>query len=619
MIQRVTFAWVSFAMAALPALAQGELTLAEGGRSAYSIYREAAGPPSVLRAAQELQRVIKAATGAELPIVDQPASPMICLGDNGSSRAAGMDADKLPDDTFRWLAQGGNLYIAGKDLPNDQPPYYGWTSLGTLYGTYHFLESVVGVRWLMPGDVGEEIPHSEALTIEATDVQLGPHFPLRYLVDVQDSRPGADKGPNTPREWLDRQKMPWPHAGRKIGHGHAWDDYLKPEDWQAHPEWMAMDAEGKRRDFTARPAGVKYCTTNPQLVQAFAAGVIGRLDAHPAWKSASISPADGGDFCLCPECRKLHTTDPHGRRSVVMNILTFYNAVAKIVAQKHPDRPLGGYVYYNYMYPPAEPIKMEPNVWLVLAPLNYYGFGLYKPVYRDEFASVINGWLKVTKNFNYHNYSTWMRDFNGAPLPVARDLLKLELPTLAAAGAPSVDMLGMGGWGYGGPTNYLYAKLMWDPKQDVDKLYEEWMALGYGPAAAPMKQLYELIETRFKAYKEAESPVYRGEMYEINYDKVEKIYLPVFGEMERLYQQALELAATDKQRARLVMFGDNLVMLLHDMRAAGMVVPGAEQSVFFRTEDQYQQFLKDTEFSNALYRHAGKRWLGPVWKGEWNG
>jgi len=89
--------------------------------------------------------------------------------------------------------------------------------------------------------------------------------------------------------------------------------------------------------------------------------------------------------------------------------------------------------------------------------------------------------------------------------------------------------------------------------------------------------------------------------------------------MERLYQQALELAATDKQRARLVMFGDNLVMLLHDMRAAGMVVPGAEQSVFFRTEDQYQQFLKDTEFSNALYRHAGKRWLGPVWKGEWNG
>jgi len=609
----------AFVVAAFPALAQPKLTLAANGRSAYRIYRDPVAPPSVLRAAQELQRVIKASTGAELPLVDQPTTPMICLGDNASARAAGLDASKLPDDNFRWLTKNGSLYIAGKDLPNDQPPYRGWTSLGTLYGTYHFLEQAVGVRWLMPGDVGEEIPHRATLTIAPLNVQSGPHFPLRYLVDIQDSRSGADKGPNTPKEWLERQGIPTPTLGRKLDHGHAWDQYLTVDDWKAHPEWMAMDDQGKRRDFSARPAGVKYCTTNPELVQAFAAGVIKWLDAHPAWKSAPISPADGGDFCQCPNCKALWTKDPHGRDSVVVNILTFDNAVAKIVGQKYPDRPLPGYVYYNYMYPPSASIKMEPNVWLVLAPLNYYGMGLYKPMYRAEFASLIKGWLNVTKNFDYHNYSTWLRDFNGAPLPVARDILKLELPTIAAAGGQGVDMVGDGAWGYGAPTNYLYAKLMWNPKADVDKLYDEWMGLAYGPAAAPMKQLYGLIESRFRAYKQAENPIYRGDMYEINYEKVERIYLPIFGDMERLYKQAQALAATDKQKARLSMFGDNLVMLLHDMRAAGMAVPGAERSIFARTEEQYQQFLKDTEFSNALYRNAGQRWLGPVWKGEWNG
>lgn len=604
-------------MVGVPCTAQG-LTLVEGGKSAYVIYREASAPPSVKLAAEELQRVIRASTGVELPIVAEPAQPMIYVGANDSEQACPLTAG-LVDDGFTIVTRGGNLFIVGKDLKDDQSPQRGWTSYGTLYGVYEFLEQFVGARWLMPGEAGEEIPHHDRLIIPDVDFVDHPDFPLRYLVDIQDRRPPGDKAPNAALQWEMRQKLPTPSFGRKQDHGHAWDDYLKPDDWRAHPEWMAMDENGKRRDFTARPAGVKYCTTNPELVKAFAAGVIKWLDEHPAWHGASISPADGGDFCKCPECMKLVRPDPHGSPSYSLNILKFYNDVARIVGQKYPDRPLSGYVYYNYMYPPTEPVKMEPNVWLVMAGLNYYGFGLYKPVYKEEFPRVVEGWLKLTTNFNYHNYGTWMRSFNGAPLPTAREILKLEIPTVARFGGKGVDMVGLGAWGVGAPTNYIYAKLVWDAKTDVDKTYEEWLRLAYGPGYEPMRKLLDMIEERFSAYKAAESPQYRGHMYEMNYEKVEAIYLPILPDMERLYFEALGKAQTDKQKQRLEMFGKNLVMLHWGMRKAGMNMPDAEKSRFYRSDEDYQKFLADTEFDISLYRDHGKRYVAPVWKGEWSG
>jgi hypothetical protein len=52
---------------------------------------------------------------------------------------------------------------------------------------------------------------------------------------------------------------------------------------------------------------------------------------------------------------------------------------------------------------------------------------------------------------------------------------------------------------------------------------------------------------------------------------------------------------------------------------AGMAVPDPVKSLFYRTEDQYRQFLADTETTLSLYADHGKRFTGPIWKGEWSG
>lgn len=586
--------------------------LADGGASEWVIYRAADAVGSVQLAAEEIQRVLRLSTGAGLPIVDTPASRMICLGDNESSRQAGVSAEGLAADAFRIRTVGGNLYIVGKEHPDDRPPWIGWTRRGTLHGAYEFLERVVGVRWLMPGEVGEDIPSHKKLELSELDLEETPDFPVRALQDVRQELPKGHPEPRMVFRWLVRQKMPSKQFdGWKLSWGHSWNDYVTEEQLAEHPEWRALRDTGERY-VPARHAAVKYCTTTPGLVQAFADGVMARLEAKPDRLSASISPSDGGTFCRCANCLPYINDDPHGWASQSRLILKFYNDVAAIVAERYPERQLPGYIYYNYMYPPAETTRMHPNVWLVLYGLRYYGWGLAKPTYAAEFADVVKGWTRFTKNLVYGSYTVWMRSFNGAIIPPPRAILKMELPIAHKAGYRGASMIGIAAWGYGGPINYLFARLMWDAETDVDATLDEWLQRAYGPGWVSMRDLYSLVEQKFTQWKEQETIEYRGYQYEINYALIDAVHRPIFGEMERLYLSALSKVATDAQRRRLAMFGDNLVQLHHDMREAGML-EGGEDSHFYRTEEQYEQFLEDQKLRLSL---DPRRY--PIWRGEWS-
>ena len=587
------------------------LTLVRGKRlgilgetgSAYCIYAAPGAPSSVRLAAAEMQRAVRLSTGVELPITDRPKRPMVCLGDNAAARDAGMRLDELPDDAFRILTRDRDLYIAGRDTADDYH-WKGWESRGTLYGAYEFLERVVGVRWLLPGDVGEEIPVHRTLAVPDLDVTEIPAFEMRELVDVQNQirspNPRDSMGHLDVDRWLLRHKCAnvsdgFKSSRQRVLHGHAWATHIPRDELKAHPGWQAVSGS---------PG--KFCTSNPEAVECFAQRVIAWLDEHPRSRSAPISPEDGGNFCRCDKCKARTEMDWHGKLSYAPVILSFYNDVAKIVAGKHPDRLLGGYVYYNYMYPPSSPPRMEPNVYLYLAPLNYYGWGLAKPVYREELPKLVSEWRAITPNLCYFNWSVWFRSLNGTPLPPGLPLLKLELPTLHRGGVKGAGMVGIGAWGYGGCENYILAKLLWNADADVDALYREWMRTAYGPAWRIVDRLTMMIEARVLERKREETPKYSGDNYEVNYDFVETVYKPVFDDIERLYLRALAEVATGKQRRRLEMLGDNLVMLHYNMRKADMFAE-AEESVFYRNDEAYVQFLADTEYSLALYRDHGHR------------
>ncbi len=160
-----------------------DLPLVSRGHSDYSIYFATNAPPSVKIAADELQTHLKLTTGLTLPITNTPGHPMIALGNNPAASAAGIQTEALPYETVRIVTKNGNLYLLGRDLPNDGVTIHGGHSFGTLYAVYEFIERVLGVRWLLPGERGAYIPSlGKEFKLGQLDITYTPPFSFRQFI-----------------------------------------------------------------------------------------------------------------------------------------------------------------------------------------------------------------------------------------------------------------------------------------------------------------------------------------------------------------------------------------------------------------------------------------------------
>lgn len=560
------------------------------GQSPFVIYHEAGAPESVRRAAREIQNVIRQASDVELPIVQKPGRPMIALGEIPQARAAGIGS--LPEEHFVILANDGDIFLAGQDTP-DGGSTWGTTngrgkSQGTLWAAYEFLERLTGVRWLMPGTVGEEVPRARRLVWPGGEIRKGPAFPYRDLAYVRETAPGREGLPEV-NEWLLRMRT---GGSRLIAVQHSWPDYVSQEVLQAHPEFLAVNGDPD-----------KYNTSNPALVKEFAKGVIAAIRRSPHDRYYSISPSDGGGFSRDPDTLKLVEKDPHGYPSYSRVILKFYNDVARLVGQEFPDKMLAGYVYYNYMYPPSEAVTLERNLHLQWAALEYYGFGLYKPEYENEFAATAEKWKAVANgNLSYTSYSHFFRNPHGAPVPPGFGILETELPVLQRLGAQGVFLAGNSAWGTGALLNYLLARQMWDPGLNVREETRTWLKLAYGPGWKSMEELYDLLDQAFRKHKAAETS---RRNYEITFDVIRSVYLPLLPRIEALYAQGRGAAETEKQRERLEMFADNLRLFRQLLRQAGLTISPSPLDLPEAEEDAYRA------------RTAGAYWMSPDIKPIW--
>ncbi len=574
-----------------------ELVVREG----FVIVTPAGASPQTVFAAKELQRVIERSTGFNLKLTTAAAT----------SSAIKLTSDNwLPRDGYEIRIENNGIVIAG----NESEPKGMWDlpSHGILYGAIEFMERFVGVRWLLPGELGEDVPRHGTLRIELNEPRRGsPGFSARSVAYMGESDRAIASRYLPVIDWMTRLRLTNALHPQATGYGHSWDDYIKPSDLQARPEWKPSNGEAVRNGRVTF-----FCTTAPGIVELFAQRVIESIDRNPKREMTSISPTDGGGFCTCERCKPLLDTDPHGKPNHARAILTFYKRVGEIVARERPGHRLGGFVYYNYQYPPADVPHLPDNVSLCWAPLNYYGYGLLKPVYRAEFEAVMRRWSEVTPHFFYHNYSTWMRSFHGAPLPVGLEILRRELPAAAQSGAWGARMVGTSAWGVNAPINYLLAKQLWTPQLDVSATLNEWLERAYGPGWRHLRSLYDELDARMLAHKEPQSPVYKGSQYEVNEDVMKSIYAPIFPTMERRYRATLAECATDAQRARLRMFGDNLTQLHFALRKAGLIA-GDTKSRFYLDDAAFAVFLKRMEASFSLHHDKHGVDHGPIWKGEW--
>lgn len=563
------------------AVAAAPLTIVEGGRSRYSIYLPPDSPPSVQAAAADLAQYLQQATGAALPVVDQPRPPMIALGDSAAAREAGLSAQDIAPEGFRIATRGENLYLLGPDTADGATTPGGGTSAGTRNGVSTFLEDYLGVRWLMPGPHGDYVPKSPTLTVPEVDRTEAPFFVNRRLPYIQERRAEV-------KTWWARQKLGYSLA---LSHGHNFERTITTDLFDEHPDWFA-ERGGRRIPPTGR---YKLCLTNTDMCAAFAEAAIKWFRANPSGTTFSLSPSDSSGWCECAKCSALYEEDPNGKRSVTPAVVYFYDQVARRVAKEFPDKLLAGYVYAEYVYPPKNPVPLPPNVFLVWAPSFDYGYQLFRPEFREQWDRLVAQWTKVTDRLAYYDLPVNVSTEMGALNPPGLKILKFLYARLKANGMKGVYVYGIDAWGRAAPLNYLLAKLAWNPDAEVEALLDEYCAKAYGAGGAEVGRLFRLLDEAMEKYYIADQNV----SYVMTPGMLKDVHAANFAEVERLYTAAEAKITDPDAKARLAMIGDNLKVLHWNLRG-NKLVEQPEASRFYLTDADLRAFMVANRNSLAL-------------------
>lgn len=575
---------------------QANINLAANQQSQYTILVSPDAPTSAQAAANELRHYIAKATGVHLPIMrsnDLPQTPFISVGQTAASNSAGLNPQTIPVEGFRILTADGNLYILGPDTPQGKVTPMGGTSTGTRNGVYTFLEDYLDVRWLMPGEIGEDVPQTQTLVLPNIDRTEEPGFANRRIPYIQNKHDAV-------KTWSSRQKLGY---SLRLNHGHNWRRTVPPSLYKEHPNWFAM-RDGK----PVPPAGrYKLETTNPELVNFYAERAIEELTQRPEVYSYSLSPSDSGGWSDSPASRALFETDPLGNESITPLVLNFYIDIAKQVKQAVPDRGVAGYIYTNYFFPPNDGIPPLPdNLYLILAPSMNYGYQLYRPQTQKYFKQVLGAWTNATDKIGYYDLPNWLRQSIGAPNAPGLEILSLIYPELQKHNVKSVYIYGVDAWGHGALTNYVMAKLNWNPEAEPIAIAREFCDRAYGPEAGPiMLKLYQFLDEQMKTFFINNADA----RYTLTTAMMKSIFAAHYSDIEKLYLQAKESAQEPAHIKRLEAFEINLALLQWNLRKRGML-PSDMNSPLTMDDQQIQAVIDNKD--NALLLSSDSREQGEI-------
>jgi len=487
------------------------LVLVRDGKPA-SVIVTAEKPSRAARAAaRELQLWIGKVSGAKVAIEPESRAAKarertrILVGDTEAGRAFGLDPAKFELEEVRIQTFPDALAIIGDDARPD-----GVALEGTLWAVEEFAERFLGVRVLWPGELGEVVP--KRATIEVGDVAFRYVPPLRkrairnigYSDRIQ---AGLDKLGWKAEDFKRHaaEAEPWFRFHRLGGsfsgsYGHSFGTYWARFS-KSHPEWFALQPDGTRDNSQANNGErAQMCVSNRSLIEQVARECIERLRKDPMLDCVSISPNDGGraTFCQCDACKAWDAPDgemieswgPDGTRlkhpSLTDRYVKFYSAVAEIVAKELPDRYLGAYAYSAYRLPPVH-ATVHPNVIIGYVGGHYLNDAVNK--------KSLNNWL------------SWSQAANQLFLRPNSLIGGLGYPTIYVHKLADDIRFSLEHrmmytdfdccyqhWAGEGLNYYILAKLLWDPKCDVDAVVSDYCRAGFGPAAEAIREYYRYVE-----------------------------------------------------------------------------------------------------------------------------
>ena len=519
-------------------------------------------------AGSELQKYLHMITGKMIPVTEKalPGKYPFFMGTPAGVTLKPEEARwEVAEDCSRLYGDSTPVGSSGYPLPRILDPS---AKSGDLSAVYDFLEKQLGVLFPAPGDENVVFTPAARLTLKEGNGTWIPPFPCRHLRPDRNFRAANrydDKKavsarrtiyvppefcPATKAEymkevyktwlWLKQQRM-----GRSVRYafGHAFTKW-----WfrfgKSHPEYFAL-VNGRRKPFDDRPDRVKLCVSNPAVWKRIVDDWAVREDRG---HFLNVCENDSGNYCECPECRKLDLPPRAGKEwndDLSDRYLHFADQVLKEARKIDPEVSVCHYAYSVYRFPPRRE-KVAPGVVIGFVP---------RMLELDINEAMYQGW----RNAGAEKMILRPNDLHtniGLPMGFEKHIFEaFKMGVKHGIIGTDYDSL-HGFWDISGLADYLIARGNVDPTKDFEHWMKEYCSM-YGDAAPDVRNYYDhfrinIWEKRLWPHRAAiiesgRRNFRRGVMWNIgNYYKESD-----FDQAEKLLRAGLEKKLTPQQKKRL--------------------------------------------------------------------
>ncbi|MFW6599065.1 DUF4838 domain-containing protein [Propionibacteriaceae bacterium Y2011] len=419
-------------------------------------------------AAATLIEYVAKASGITLPLhtpQDVPATGnRIYLGitGSGSHRGAAHRVADLADDGFVIGTADTAVTILA---PSDH---------GVRHGVLELLERHVGVRWLLPGPDGEDVPEASSLVVPKGIQQSEPTMAARVMSPLYE-----ENSPFSPDWASDDPQVVWGSRIRLrrtiLAHHNLWSIFPVEQYGQTHPEYYPVIGGEPRIPAPGARTGWQPHFSEPGTVEVAVQFILDHFAANPKMTSFSLGVNDGAGYSE----DDLEPAVDGAAPSASESFYQWANTVVETVIARNPalaTKYFGLLAYRNVATPPTFPI--HPQV-VPFVTVDRYGW--VDPDFRAADQALTQAWAAVAPSFGFYEYAygaTYCipRVYNHTMGEVYRYGVEHGVTAQYSELYPN--------WGEG-PKPWLYGKLLWDPTRDVTELEQEWYDRAVGPSAAP--------------------------------------------------------------------------------------------------------------------------------------
>lgn len=484
-------------------------------------------PKPVARyAAEELAWHVEKATGVRLDIVPESHASWevhtrVYVGETSEAMREGIDAARLPRETYVLRSVGNDLFIVGREDDAD-PLDANNPNAGTLFGVYALLEESMGVRWLWPGELGTFVPRTETIEVAAINRTAAPALqfrelewsPIRRFVNGPDGYEDADarlgfspdvlvEYANALNVFLRRHRMGGMDAQPPTGHTFAgWWKQLGRE----HPEWFMLRYDGLRGNPDPEFSEVELCVTNEELQDY----ILSQWDGNSWLRLGSV---DRPGRCTCDTCRAWDGPQPESPPWFARMMYEgdnrtesayagptsdryarFWKVMQEKAAKQNPNvRVSGSFLFENQFTAPVLDIQLNKNIYAEF--VQWQDPHLRWFPMPDEALKWMQeqwlGWKRTGIRMGYR--PNYLHD--GYVMPYFDTRQSGEFFRFAhrhgMEGARFDSLTGQ--WATQGLRLYVHLRLMTAPETEIDVIRDEFFS-AFGPAAGTIEEYYDYWE-----------------------------------------------------------------------------------------------------------------------------